>query len=314
MIEEARRLTLQYFGKTILLYAPLYISNECVNGCAYCGFNARSKIKRATLTIEEIMEEANYLRKQGFQHILVLTGEAREKVPVNYLKEVIKRLKEYFVSISIEVYPLTEDEYRCLVQAGADGLTIYQETYHLPTYRKVHLFGPKRDYWWRLGAPERAARAGMRRIGLGVLLGLYDWRYEAKKLAEHLRYLLKKYWQTQFQLSFPRINPAETNFKVEHPVSDEELIQMICAFRLSFPQIPFVLSTRERAELRDQIFPLGITAMSAGSKTCPGGYSLGIKGGKQFEIADTRSVKEVCQSLTARGYEPVFKDWERSFS
>ncbi|MFA4905981.1 MAG: 2-iminoacetate synthase ThiH [Candidatus Margulisiibacteriota bacterium] len=314
MIEAARRQTQRHFGKTIQLYAPLYLSNECVNGCAYCGFNSKSHIRRITLTIDQIAKEAGYLRKQGFQHVLMLTGESKEIVPVDYLREAVKCLKKIFVSVSIEVYPLSEAEYRSLVQAGTDGLTIYQETYHLPTYHKVHPFGPKRNYRFRLGSAERAAAAGMRKIGLGVLLGLYDWRYESEKLAQHLRYLLKKYWQTQFQLSFPRINPAETNFKVEHPVSDNELILMICSFRLAFPQIPFALSTREKAELRDQIFPLGITSMSAGSRTCPGGYSLGIKSGKQFEIADTRSVKEVCRSLVAAGYEPVFKDWERSFS
>lgn len=313
LIQAARRQTLKYFGRAIQLYAPLYVSNECVNGCTYCGFNSKNKIKRITLTLEQVLKEADYLKSQGFQHILILSGESREKAPVGYLKEIISRLKTIFVSVAIEVYPLSTEEYRELAKSGADGLTIYQETYHLPTYRAVHPIGPKRDYQWRLNAAERAAAAGIRKIGLGVLLGLYDWRYEIARLTEHLRFLLKKHWRTQFQLSFPRINPAETDFKIKHPVSDQELVQIICRLRLLFPQIGFVLSTRERADFRNRVFPLGITSMSAGSKTFPGGYSLGTKCGKQFETADSRSVAEVIKSIEAAGYEPVFKDWEREF-
>lgn len=309
----ARQETLKYFGHAIQLYAPLYISNECVNDCAYCGFNRKSRISRVTLNLEQILKEARFLRRQGFQHILLLSGEAPEKVPVDFLCEVVGRLKQLFHSVSIEIYPLDTGGYRDLAEAGADGLTLYQETYHRPTYRKVHPAGPKRDFDWRLKAVERAAQSGTRRIGLGVLLGLYDWRFEAAQLADHLRYLLKKYWRTQFQLSFPRLNPAETAFKIKYPVSNEELLRMICAFRLLFPQVGFTLSTRERAALRDRIFPFGITQMSAGSKTYPGAYALGLKSGKQFEIADSRSVKEVARSLTRAGYDPVFKDWDVTF-
>jgi 2-iminoacetate synthase len=310
-IEEAYRETRKYFGKAIQLYTPLYLSNECQNSCTYCGFNRRSMIKRTTLDIDQIAREAKFLSKQGFQHILLLTGEDRLKAPISYIEEAVKAIKKRFVSVSIEVYPLTGEEYERLAAAGADGLTIYQETYHRPTYQQVHPDGPKRDYKWRYEAPERAARAGIRRIGLGFLLGLYDWRFEAVKLAEHLQYLMKEFWQTQFQISFPRLNPIETEFKTDHPVSDQEFIQLVAAFRLLFPQIGFTLSTRERAQLRDKIFPFGFTQMSAGSKTSPGGYSVGINSGKQFEIADSRTPAQVSKTLVRSGYEPVWKDWDR---
>jgi len=311
IMEAARQETLKHFGRVIQLYAPLYLSNECINSCAYCGFNRKSEINRITLGLDQVLKEARFLKRQGFQHILLLTGEDRKSASVDYLAKIVKAVKELFVSVSIEVYPLSEDEYKTLIDAGVDGLTIYQETYHRPTYKRVHPSGPKKDYDWRWGAPERAARAGMRKIGIGFLLGLYDWKYEAAALAEHLQFLLKKYWQTQFQVSFPRLNPAETKFKIEYPVSDQDFIQLLCAFRLRFPQIGFTLSTRERAGFRDKIFPFGITQMSAGSKTYPGAYALGIRSGKQFEIADRRSPREVARALVRAGYEPVWKDWER---
>ncbi|MFH1389845.1 MAG: 2-iminoacetate synthase ThiH [Candidatus Margulisiibacteriota bacterium] len=307
----AHQETLKHFGRTIQLYAPLYLSNECVNSCVYCGFNRRSGIKRSTLTVDQAVREAEYLRKEGFQHILILTGEDPAKVPVSYIKEAVVELKKMFASLSVEIYPLMEEGYSELIKAGVDGLAIYQETYHRPTYQAVHPDGPKRDFGWRLEAPARGARAGMRKVGLGFLLGLYDWRYEAVRLAEHLQSLLKNHWQTQFQVSFPRINPAETNYRVKYPVSDDDFLRLVCALRLLFPEIGFTLSTRERAAFRDQIFRFGITQMSAGSKTSPGGYALAKKNGKQFEIADARTPREVGRSLKLAGYEPVWKDWER---
>ncbi len=310
-IEEAYRETRKYFGKAIQLYTPLYLSNECQNSCIYCGFNRRSKIKRVTLDLDQVEKEAEFLSGQGFQHILLLTGEDRLKTPVSYIEEAVRAIKKRFVSVSIEVYPLTEEEYKRLAAAGADGLTLYQETYHRLTYQQVHPDGPKRDYNWRYQAPGRAARAGIRRIGLGFLLGLYDWRFEAVKLAEHLQYLMKEFWQTQFQISFPRLNLVETGFMSEFPVSDQDFIKLVSSFRLLFPQIGFTLSTRERAQLRDKIFPFGFTQMSAGSKTYPGGYSVGIKSGKQFEIADSRTPAQVSKTLVRSGYEPVWKDWDR---
>lgn len=314
ILETARRETLKHFGRVVQLYTPLYLSNACVNRCAYCGFNQKRKIKRVTLNLAQIVQEAKYLNQEGFQHILLLTGEDRKSAPVDYLAAAVKKVKEIFVSVSIEVYPLSTAEYKTMAEAGVDGLTIYQETYHRPTYQKVHLAGPKMDYAWRYGAPERAARAGIRRIGLGFLLGLYDWRFEAAVLEKHLGYLLKQFWRTQFQISFPRLNPAETGFKSRWPVSDQDFLQLLCEFRLRFPEIGFTLSTRESAAFRDRIFPYGITQMSAGSKTYPGAYALGLKSGKQFEIADPRSPRQVAKALSARGYEPVWKDWERAFT
>ncbi|MFA6170369.1 MAG: 2-iminoacetate synthase ThiH [Candidatus Margulisiibacteriota bacterium] len=307
----ARRETLKHFGRTIQLYAPLYLSNECVNSCVYCGFNRRSMIKRVTLTLEEALVEADCVRREGFQHLLVLTGEYPSKAPVSYLRQIIAELKKKFTSITIEVYPMMTEDYRSLIEAGVDGLTIYQETYHRPTYQAVHPDGPKRDYDWRYGAPARAAEAGMRKIGLGFLLGLYDWREEALKLAAHVSSLLKDYWQTQLQISFPRINPAETNYKVEYPVSDDDFLRLVCALRLLFPEIGFTLSTREKAAFRDRIFQFGLTQMSAGSKTAPGGYALDDQSGKQFDISDERTPQEVALALRTAGYEPVWKDWER---
>ena len=311
LMVSARKETLKHFGRTIQLYAPLYISNECVNSCVYCGFNRCSGIKRSTLTIEQIIGEAKHLLSEGFQHLLLLTGEDQVKVPVGYIREAAVELKKMFTSLSIEFYPLTEEGYKTLVDAGVDGLTIYQETYHRPTYQAVHPDGPKRDYGWRFASPARGARAGIRKVGLGFLLGLYDWRFEAVQLAEHLQSLLKNYWQTQFQVSFPRINPAETAYQVKHPVGDDDFLRLVCALRLLFPEIGFALSTRERAAFRDRIFQFGITQMSAGSKTSPGGYALAQKSGKQFEIADARTPREVSRALRRSGYEPVWKDWER---
>jgi 2-iminoacetate synthase len=264
-----------------------------------------------TLNLKQALEEARFLRREGFQHILLLTGEEPSKVPVEYLENIIREIKKMFVSVSIEVYPLQEKDYGRLITAGVDGLSIYQETYHRPTYSRVHPDGPKRDFKWRYEAPERAAKAGMRKVGIGFLLGLYDWGQEAVSLAEHLQLLMKKYWRTQFQISFPRLNPAETDFKINYPVSDDDFIQLICAFRLTFPQIAFTLSTREKAAFRDKIFPLGFNQISAGSKTFPGGYTLGLKSGKQFEIADARSPRQVSKALVKSGYEPVWKDWDR---
>lgn len=314
LIVAAKHETLKYFGKTVQLYSPLYLSNECLNQCVYCGFNHRAKIKRITLTLEQAVKEAKAISQMGFQHILLLTGEDQRQVPIDYLEKVIIEIKKLFVSVSIEIYPLSEADYRRLVQAGVDGLTLYQESYHRPTYKKVHPLGPKRDFNWRYGGPARGAKAGIRKIGLGFLLGLYDWHYEALKLAEHIQFMLKNYWQTQIQISFPRLNPAETKFKSRYLVSDQDFVRLLCAFRLLFPQIPFTLSTREKGGFRDRIFSFGFTQMSAGSKTNPGGYTLRNRAGRQFEIADPRTPQQICRALIKAGYEPVWKDWDRSLA
>lgn len=310
MAQRARRITLARFGRTIQLYAPVYLSNACTNRCIYCGFNVSNDFARVTLTPEELLREADYLKKQGFQHILLLTGEDHHAVPLKRLTATCQELRERFASVSIEVYPLDEAGYRSVVAAGVDGLTLYQETYHRPTYEKVHLGGPKRNYERRLAAVEAAGRAGMRRIGIGALLGLADWRQEAFALFVHADWLMKQFWRTQITLSFPRLRSASGAMAPPQPVSDAELAQMLCALRIALPDVGLVVSTREEQTLRDGLIPLGVTQMSAGSRTEPGGYLRPAEEEAQFCIEDQRSPEQVAGAIRAAGYDPVWKDWD----
>ena len=311
LASHAHELTLKNFGRTILMYAPIYLGNECVNQCAYCGF--AEKGEGVFLSVKEAMAEAEILHQKGFRHILLVSGERRDKVTMAYLKEVISALHKKFDSIGLEIFPLEEAEYRELFLAGADGLTIYQETYDRDVYKQMHGQGPKANYDFRLGAPERATRAGFYRINIGALLGLNDWRAEAAALGKHAAYLKKKFWRAQISVSFPRLQPSSSKFKPPHPVSDRDLTQMICALRIFQPTLGLVLSTRESEALRDNLIPLGLTQMSAESKTNPGGYSKKFWADEQFEVADKRSVEEVAAAIFAKDYEPVFKDWDRVF-
>lgn len=313
MATRANRLTLQRFGKNILLYAPLYISNLCTNGCRYCGFSATNKVPRRTLTLDEIWTEAKVLHDQGFRHILLVTGESPKAVDNDFLAACVERIRPLFSSISIEVYPMETDGYRQMVAAGVDGLTIYQETFDRTLYEEMHPFGNKRDYDFRLLTPERGGAAGLRRIGLGFLLGLGEFRSEAFFLGLHALYLSRHYWRTQVSVSFPRIRPADGGFQPLHPVSDRDFVQLICALRLLLPDAGLVLSTRESAALRDNLLPLGITQMSAGSCTAPGGYADKDLSTQQFAIDDDRSPEEICQLIRGRGYEAVWKDWDGAF-
>lgn len=313
MAQQARQLTLKQFGKTILLYAPLYLSNECDNNCVYCGFSQRLAETRVTLSVDDAVCEAEILYQKGFRHLLLVSGEKRDKVSLVYLKEIITKLHNKFDSISLEIFPLEENEYRELYLAGADGLTIYQEVYNRETYKQVHLNGPKADYDFRMQTPERAARAGFYRLNIGTLLGLGKWEEEAALLGLHAAYLKKKFWQTQISVSFPRLQGSAAEFQPLHPVSDRQLTQMICALRIFQPSIGLVLSTRESAELRDNLLPLGITQMSAESKTSPGAYAGKVKAEEQFEVSDKRNLAEVGVAITGGGYEPVLKDWDRGF-
>ncbi|BCA78946.1 2-iminoacetate synthase ThiH [Desulfuromonas sp. AOP6] len=313
MAQKAHRQTVQRFGRNILLYAPLYLSNVCSNGCRYCGFNATNKVGRQTLSLDEVEEEARALRARGFEHILLVTGEAPAAVDNDFLAQVVRRLTPLFSSISIEVYPMDTDGYRQMVGAGVDGLTIYQETYDRNLYAEMHPFGRKSDYDWRLLTPERGGAAGLRRIGLGALLGLGHFRAEAFFVGLHALHLSRHYWRTQVSVSFPRIRPADGGFQPLHPVSDRAFVQLICALRLLLPDAGLVLSTRESASLRDHLLPLGITQMSAGSSTAPGGYLNKEKSTEQFAIDDDRSVEEVCHMIRAKGYETVWKDWDSAF-
>ncbi len=313
MAERAHRITRQRFGRVILLYAPLYLSNGCFNGCKYCGFSADNHFPRKTLSMKEIEREAKHLRNQGFRHMLLLTGEAPKVAGIDYLEDAVKIIKEYCGSVSIEVFPMDTDGYQRMVTAGVDGLTVYQETYDRELYQQLHPYGPKSDYLYRLNAPERAGIAGLRRIGIGSLLGLGNSLTDVYYCGLHALYLARKFWRTQVTLSFPRLCPADGGFQPRSIVNDRQLTQFICALRLLIPDAGLVLSTRESAELRDNLLPLGITQMSAGSCTAPGGYVEENQDTEQFSISDERSAAEVEELLKSRGYEAVWKDWDGAF-
>jgi len=309
MAQRAHRLTVQHFGRVIFLYTPLYLANYCVNQCVYCGFKAHNTLKRKKLSPAEVAEEARIIAATGLKHILILTGESRKESPVSYIKECVEVLKEYFTSISIEVYPLEEEEYTRLVSAGVDGFTMYQEVYDEEVYDELHPAGPKRNYRFRLEAPERACRAGIRTVNVGALLGLHDWRTEAFFTGLHADYLQNVYPDVDVSISPPRMRPQLGGFLPRVSVSDKNLVQYILAFRLFMPRGGITISTRERSELRDRLILLGATKMSAGSCTAVGGRSNHDSIG-QFEISDERGVAEMAQMIYARGYQPVYKDWQ----
>lgn len=310
MARRARAVTLRRFGRVILLYAPLYLSNECINACLYCGFNVHRTFLRTTLSLDEILSEAGYLKKCGFGHILLVSGEAPHVLPVARLEEMLKALAIDFPSLSLEIYPLSVPAYAQMVEAGADGLTLYQETYDRDIYNTVHSGGKKRDFNWRLEAVERAAQAGFRRLGIGALLGLNDWRYEAIALALHGEYLMKRYWRTQVAISFPRLLNTPEDFTVPSPVDDAALVQVMLALRLYLNDAGLVISTREPPHLRDHLIPLGVTQMSAGSRTEPGGYLNPAEEGAQFAVEDYRHPSQVAEIIRNADYEPVWKDWD----
>jgi 2-iminoacetate synthase len=314
MAQSAHALTVQRFGRTIRLYAPLYLSNYCTNSCRYCGFNRENEFKRTRLGIDEAIEEADIIASEGFRDILLVSSEDRQFISVDYLAELARRLRGTFSSISVEVYQMSRDEYARLFEGGIEGVTLYQETYDRRAYGHYHPAGPKSDYDRRLGAAGSIAAAGMREVGLGVLLGLGDWRAETLALAEHAHYIIKRYWQCHVSFSFPRLRPA---FGVQdsqfHCFGDKNLVQMITALRLCFADVGLVLSTRERAELRDHLVMLGVTKLSAGSRTSPGGYSGRTEATGQFEIDDKRSPAQVASMIKQHGFEPVWKDWDKAF-
>jgi len=323
MARQAHELTLKHFGRVIRLFAPLYLSNECVNVCRYCGFSHNNLITRVTLSLKEVLAEAHYLHEEGFRHILLVAGEHPKLISTDYLQECVERLHGDWPSISLEIGPLETSEYGPIVCAGAEGLVIYQESYDRAVYASMHPRGPKKNFDWRLETTERAYAAGFKRLGIGALLGLAPWRKEAVALAGHLEYLLRHCWKAQITVSIPRLCPAKGEFQVPEPVGERDLLQLVCALRLTFPEVGIVLSTRERAKLRDGLVPLGITMMSAGSHTEPGGYTgqgkivIGSEGKdatEQFEIADGRSSAEVATVLAGMGYEPVWKDWDTTLN
>jgi 2-iminoacetate synthase len=335
MAQTSRALTLQNFGRTMRLFAPLYLSNECINNCRYCGFSRDNPILRVTLEIDEVVTEARHLARQGFRQILLVAGEHPKFVSGDYLAKCVQALQPDFSSISIEVGPMETEDYPPIVEAGAEGLVVYQETYNRAVYAEMHTAGPKRDFNFRLDCAERGYKAGFRRLGIGVLLGLSAWQEEVVALAAHLEYLFKHCWQAQISVSLPRLRPAAGGFQPLFPISDRELVQLVCALRITFPQVGIVLSTRERASFRDSLVSLGVTMMSAGSHTEPGGYTRQgsqhlhrtvrgrivapeFQNGEdqlatgQFEISDERSPAEIATVLRQCGFEPVWKDWDQA--
>ena len=312
LAQVAHETTVRRFGRTIHLFAPLYLSNECVSSCTYCGFAAENEIARRTLEPSEVLTEALELKSRGFRHLLLVAGEHARIVSKDYLVECVQVLAPHVPSLAVEVQVWDAATYRRLVEAGCDGLVVYQETYDRTTYAAVHLKGKKRNYDWRLAAPDRGAEAGMRKLGIGALLGLHDdWRMEALALATHARALVHRWWRCEVSVSLPRLRPAAGGFEPADPVGDRDFVQLLCALRLLLPDLGISLSTREPAELRDALLRLGVTHLSAGSHTEPGGYASPSDAEPQFEISDTRSPAEMAAVLRAAGYDPVWKDWER---
>ena len=310
----SRQYTQQRFGKTIQFYIPLYLSNSCVNHCVYCGFNHHNQFKRIILTDEQILQEVEAIKKTGdFQHILLVTGENPRDAGVDYIENAIRLVKPYFSSISIEVQPLREDDYKRLAIAGMHAVYCYQETYHKQRYSHYHPKGMKSKFDWRLDAFDRIGKAGVHKIGLGVLIGLEDWRTDVAMMAYHLHYLQKTYWQTRYSISFPRVRPHEgIAFQPDSVMSDIELAQLIFAFRIFDHDVELSLSTREDKRFRDHITTLGITSLSAGSKTDPGGYAVYTKTLEQFAVNDDRHPEDVLQAIKQQGYEVIWKDWDSS--
>ncbi len=310
MAQKSHLLSIQHFGKSVLLYTPMYLGNYCSNVCAYCSFNIENKIERKKLTLEEVEEEAKAIYDSGLRHILILTGESKHHTPVSYIKDCVRVLKKYFNSVTIEIYPLLEEEYIELIKAGVDGLTIYQEVYNEEVYDKVHIAGPKKNYRFRLDAPERGCKAKMHAVNIGALLGLHQWRKEAFFTGIHGSYLQNKYLDVEISFSLPRIRPHVGSFTDIFEVKDNNLVQVMLALKLFMPRCGLTLSTREAQEFRDNLIPLGITKMSAGVSTEVGGHSQEQKGDSQFEISDTRNVEDMKKALVSKGYQPIFKDWE----
>ncbi|MGE3833389.1 MAG: 2-iminoacetate synthase ThiH [Acidimicrobiia bacterium] len=312
LAQAAHRLTIRRFGRAVRLFAPLYLSNECVSTCTYCGFSAGNDIARRTLSPDELRAEAEALVATGFRHLLLVAGEHPRLVSKDYLVACVEALAPIVPELSLEVQVWDEATYRRLVAAGCDGLVVYQETYDRRTYADVHRKGKKRNYEWRLAAPDRGAAGGMRRLGIGALLGLHgDWRAEALALGAHAQALVQRWWRSEVSVALPRLKPAAGDYEPAEPVGDAELAQLVCALRLCLPDVGITLSTREPPALRDGLLRLGVTTMSAGSHTEPGGYAAPSDAEPQFAIADERSPAEVAAMLRAAGYDPVWKDWQR---
>jgi len=313
MAQLSRQLTKKRFGNTIQMYSPMYLSNECQNICTYCGFSMTNKIPRRTLTDPEILKEVEYIKSKGYDHILLVTGEANKTVGVDYINNALQLIRSHFSNITIEVQPLHQDEYEQLIDSGLYAVLVYQETYHRGEYKKHHPKGKKSNFDYRLDTPDRLGKAGIHKIGLGALFGLEDWRADSFFTALHLKYLQKTYWKTKYSISFPRLRPHTGGLDPKVEMTDPDLVQLICAFRLLDEDVELSISTRESEVFRNNIVNLGITSISAESKTNPGGYAVAPESLEQFEISDERSTEEVTEMLKGQGLEVVWKDWANNW-
>ena len=314
MAQRAQAITRRHFGRTISLYTPLYLSNFCNGGCLYCGIAADRRARRAVLTEGQLRHEMEAINKMHLEELVLLTGERMPEADVPFLRECVSIAAEYIHNVTIEVFPMAEDEYRQLADAGCTGVTLYQETYDREVYEKMHRWGDKRNFDNRLDAPDRALRGGMRTIGVGALLGLADPRFDTLCVYRHAKHLLKTYWQAGVSISFPRIRPQMGGFQPDHPVDERMLAQIIFALRICLPEIPLVLSTREPQRVRDGLAGIGISKMSVASKTTVGGYSDDSEEStEQFEISDERDIPTFCEMLRSKGLEPVFKNWDATY-
>jgi 2-iminoacetate synthase len=312
MAQLSHQLTLKRFGKTMQMYAPMYLSNECQNICTYCGFSLDNKIARRTLSGSEILRETEAVKAMGFDHILLVTGEANKTVGVDYFKKSLKLVTPHFSQVSMEVQPLDQKDYEELVPLGLNTVLVYQETYHKEDYKLHHPKGKKSNFYYRLDTPDRLGKAGVHKIGIGTLIGLEDWRTDSFFTALHLDYLERTYWKTKYTISFPRLRPFSGGLEPKVEMVDKELVQLICAYRIFNEEVELSISTRETEHFRNNIIKLGITSMSAGSKTNPGGYEVELESLEQFEISDERSPKEIVNMLQKQDYEPIWKDWENN--
>lgn len=312
MAQLSHERTVKRFGKTMQMYLPMYVSNECQNICTYCGFSYTNDIPRVTLTDEQILSEVAIIKSMGYDHVLIVSGEANKTVGVDYFEHAIKLVKPHFSHISLEVQPLDEPEYRRLAAAGLNTVLVYQETYHRDEYKTHHPKGKKSNFSYRLATPDRLGKVGVHKIGLGALLGLEDWRTDSFFTALHLDYMERTYWQSKYSISFPRLRPYEGCLEPKSIMTDRDLVQLICAYRLFNGELEISLSTRESRTFRDHAIKLGVTSMSAGSKTDPGGYATTSDELEQFEIDDSRSAAEIAAMLEANGYDAVWKDWDHA--
>lgn len=310
MAQRAHELTLRHFGRAVNVFTPLYVSDHCTNQCRYCGFNARNRIRRRHLTPDEVVLEARAVAGTGMRHVLLLTGDARQISSPEYVAEAARRIRPLFASVGVEIYSMTEEEYALLVSAGVDSMTMFQETYEPDLYAWLHPAGPKRDYAFRLSAPERAARAGMRSLGVGALLGLDEFVQDALATGLHAWWLQRAFPGVEVSVSIPRIRPHEGSFDVPHPLDDRRFVQYVAALRCFLPRCGITCSSRESAVMRDHLVPIGVTRVSAGVSTAVGGRVAEGDETGQFEISDGRSLDEMAAALAAGGYQIVLKDWE----